>query len=463
MLRFLNFKCLFAFLAVAVIVVVAAGALYVAAVAGVNIPGIDAALRVDPETPSPEVLARSERVEASIREAIEDNSAFYIELTDQDLTALLVANVDTEGRVHKLAVEIRPDDVKVSGQLAGRIGVGFSGVIGLTVDRGEVAIELKSVNLSGLPTPGFVNDEIQPLIDEVLDINERLRESGATQIQSVELRDGSLIIIGVQAAGATVADSTVAALQDAVSGAGGLTAPATPGADIVPPGRTASEAGSPVYLALGDSLAANVGVDDPLTGYVSRFHRYLEGQRGETLGLINLGISGESSVSIQNGQLQQALDVLRGQQVAVLSIDLGANDLLSHLGAGACRTDPQGAECSRRLEAATGAFEANFEGILSQLKSALPQGAEFYVMTAYNPFDLGLGIPFEEFSSGVISDLNAIIVSAAGGVGATVADPFDDMAGNAGAWTNLLTGSDIHPNSDGYQVLALSLAEARDQ
>ena len=100
--RFLNFKCFFALLAVAVIVVAAAGALYVAVVAGVSIPAIDAALRVDPETPSPEVLARSERVEASIREAIEDNSAFYIELTDQDLTALLVANVDTEGRVERL-------------------------------------------------------------------------------------------------------------------------------------------------------------------------------------------------------------------------------------------------------------------------------------------------------------------------------------------------------------------------
>ena len=81
-------------------------------------------------------------------------------------------------------------------------------------------------------------------------------------------------------------------------------------------------------------------------------------------------------------------------------------------------------------------------------------------MTMYNPFDFGLGIPFEDFSNEIIAQLNEIIISSASQVVAKIADPFSGMAGNANAWTNMLQG-DIHPNADGYQVLALSRVEAK--
>jgi len=122
----------------------------------------------------------------------------------------------------------------------------------------------------------------------------------------------------------------------------------------------------------------------------------------------------------------------------------------------------RGAACTARIEAALDAFAPNLRAILEQLKAALPQDAEFYVMAAYNPFDLGIGLPFEDYSSGIVADMNTIIRTEAAAVGATLADPFDDMADNAGVWTNMLTESDIHPNAAGYQVLAYSLAQARD-
>jgi len=81
-------------------------------------------------------------------------------------------------------------------------------------------------------------------------------------------------------------------------------------------------------------------------------------------------------------------------------------------------------------------------------------------MTMYNPFDFGLGIPFEDFSNEITAQLNEIITSSASQAGAKIADPSSGMAGNANAWTNMLQG-DIHPNADGYQVLALSLVEAK--
>ena len=177
-LGFLGLKSLIALAVTGVVVIVAGAALYVAVVGGVDIPGLSDAFRVDPEPPSPEVIARAAQVEDDIRTAIEDNSAFFLELTDQNLTDLLQSELSTEERIQNLKVEIREDDVKVSGELAGRVGVGFSGVIEILLERGEVELELKSVNLTSIPTPGFVKDEVQPFIDEVLNINERLRESG---------------------------------------------------------------------------------------------------------------------------------------------------------------------------------------------------------------------------------------------------------------------------------------------
>ena len=411
------------------------------------------------------MIARAAHVESDIEEAITDRSAFFLQLTDEDLSALLQSELGSDDRIHDLDVEIRPEDVKIAGKLSGRIGVGFSGVIGIVLDRGQVELELKSVNLSALPTPGFVKDEIQPFIAEVLDINERLRESGATQIQAVNLSTGVIQIIGVQATGATVSAET---LNSLAAGSGGVTQPITPpGGDVVPVGRTGSASGSPMYLALGDSLAANVGVDDPREGYVSRFHSYLEKARGESMGLVNLGISGESTISILNGQLQDALDILNNSEdVAVLTIDLGANDVLAHLGSSDCTQGDQGpraAACVARVNAALEAFSPNFREILAELDDALPEGAEMYVMTVYNPFDLGIGIPFETYTSSVVAELNAAIRAEAEAVEAAVADPFDEMADNAGVWTNMLTEQDIHPNADGYQVLAYSLARAREQ
>jgi lysophospholipase L1-like esterase len=460
----LRFKWILS-LVVLVVVVVGAGAVYLAVIGGVDVPVLADAMRVDPQPPSPEVIARAERVEAEIEEAISDNSAFFLELTDEDLSALLEFELGSDDRIQNLEVEIRPEDVKISGQLAGRIGVGFSGVIGIVLDRGQVELDLKSVKLSALPTPGFVKDEIQPFIDEVLDINERLRESGATQIQAVNLSPGVIQIIGVQSAGATVSADTLNALAGA---SGGLNQPITPpGGSVVPVGRTGSASGSPVYLALGDSLAANVGANDPREGYVSRSHSYLENARGQTLGLVNLGNSGESTISILNGQLQDALDILNGSEtVAVLTIDLGANDVLAHLGSADCTQGDQGpraAACVARVNAALEAFSPNFRTILAELDAALPEDAEFYVMTVYNPFDLGIGIPFEDYTSSVVAQLNAAIRAEAEAVDAAIADPFDDMADNAGVWTNMLTDQDIHPNADGYQVLAYSLAQAREQ
>src|SRR6202011_1125640 len=121
-------------------------------------------------------------------------------------------------------------------------------------------------------------------------------------------------------------DTDVAQRIKAGAPAGATTAaPNVPGADVVPPGNSPqSKTGSPMYLAMGDSLTAGVGVTDLRQAFVSRFHGYLEKQTGLPLGLTNLGIAGEStSTMLNSGQLQRALATIKADPKAVRVLTLG--------------------------------------------------------------------------------------------------------------------------------------------
>ena len=451
-----------------ILAVVFVGVLAVAVVA-VAAFSIFNSLRGEPVPLSPEIIAQGRAVERKIEEAVTDNSAFYLELTDEELSSLLLFRSGSVSAIRDIAVSIKSGVLEINGSLGGVPSVPFSGSVDLVFENGLIDLNLDEVSLGFLPVPGAVRRALQPLIDQGLDINTILSESGAAQIQRFDMQPGRVVIVGVQKGGASVSAVTRDAFIEAFQSAGDVLAPVPPGAELVPPGTAGiSEPGDDLYLALGDSLAANVGVDRPQDGYVSRFHAHLERETGRDLGLLNLAISGESSISIMQGQFQQALNEIRQRRddgnantrVSVLTIDLGANDLLTHLGSAECKLAPIGDACQARVDAGLEGFSKNFPQIVGTLANELEPDAEFYIMTMYNPFDFGLGTPLAEFSNQILVRLNAIVAENANNVGAKLADPSVLMAGNAAAWTNMLKG-DIHPNPDGFQALAFSLAQAR--
>ncbi len=454
---------------VLLVVLIVVFGLYVAVVAGVDIPGLTGAFRAQGEPISPEAIARGRAVEQKINDAVEDKSAFFLELTDAELTDLLLSKIDPDAQIRDAEVSITPDnEVKLSGSLNGRIAIGFSGTVGVSLEAGEIELDVRGISIGFIPLPGAAGDQVEPLVNDVLDINRSLRQAGATQIQRLLTEQGRITIVGVQQAGETVSQLTKDTFLSAVAAAGDRVAPTPPGADLVPPGRTGGEDRPELYLALGDSLAANVGVGVPMEGYVSRFHGYLERTTGRSLGLLNLGISGESTISILMDQLPRALNEIAARRddgdpsttVSFLSMDLGGNDLLAHLGSDDCQIPARTQACQTRADAALQSFEGNFDQIVSSLAGALEPGADFYIMTAYNPFSFGLGLPTESFTDEVVERLNVIIRETAAAHGARVGDPYDLMRGKVASWTNMLFG-DIHPNANGYQALAYSLTQAR--
>ncbi|MGD2052221.1 MAG: SGNH/GDSL hydrolase family protein, partial [Acidimicrobiia bacterium] len=221
--------------------------------------------------------------------------------------------------------------------------------------------------------------------------------------------------------------------------------------------------GDPAYLALGDSLAAAVGVEDPADGYVSRFHRHISTRDGVAYGMLDLGVAGETSGTLLNGgQLDRAIDYGTGHDVAYVTIDIGANDLLGHLSSPDCSEDLTVPACTDRIEGSLTAYALNVDDIFGKLADHFPD-ATVLVLVSYNPFSLGFEdeVAFEARSNSALERLNAIAADAAGRYGFLVADGFTPMRGTAAATTHMVdVPPDIHPNALGYDILTGALAEA---
>ena len=231
------------------------------------------------------------------------------------------------------------------------------------------------------------------------------------------------------------------------------------------------------YIALGDSLAAGVGVPAPAElGYVPLYLQSLRaGSPDAEFELRNVAVSGETSHSlVSGGQLAAAEAAIADPDtdVQVISIEIGGNDLLALLREPACVRSPTGTACQSLIADALAAFARNFPDILSHVNSALtadPGAESLLVMTYYNPFS-GTGSPFEvpvdlvllgsdraidclELEDPIDVGLNDLIACAAADAGATVVDAYPTFAGRAAELTNIGQG-DVHPNTLGHREMA---------
>lgn len=197
----------------------------------------------------------------------------------------------------------------------------------------------------------------------------------------------------------------------------------------------ASEEPPLTYLSLGDSLAVGVGSSNPTElGYAPRYERILENETGREVNLVQLGVSGETSESFIERQLVRAEKELRESPGAVVTISLGANDLLGARG----DTDAGRSE-------AVAEYGANLDRILSSLDAASEGRASVTVLTLYNP------VP-GSFTDEWTTRLNEETKSIAEQNGASVADGYEAFRGREDEYINL--PRDFHPTDSGYEALA---------
>ena len=251
---------------------------------------------------------------------------------------------------------------------------------------------------------------------------------------------------------------------------------------VRPPVATAAQTASApaqYYVALGDSLGAGTGASTPSNDYVNLVYQH-ELANHPGLQLLNLSCGGATTGSVINGpgcsystgtQLGDAEAFLRAHpsQVALLTIDIGGNDVDGCLGSSGIN-----ASC---VQNGLNAISSNLPKILQGLRAADPT-LSIYGMDYYDPFldqwltgASGQAVA-QESEQGIVA-LNSELGQIYGAAGAAMADPatlfqttnfaltgsYNGMAVPENvalicAWTLMCTQNNIHADDQGHAELA---------
>lgn len=397
--------------------------------------------------------------------AFDADGAFRLELSEDEIQAVIQNGLsDAESPLSRVTVDIVDGDPAGILTFVGDFKSGDLSVTGSVSARlvaGAVEVEIVDLDLGSVTLPGLAQGAVEDLVESVADLNTALADNRA-DVQAITLGDDRIVIVGTQGGGDLLTSEALLAdlqAQAEAAGGGGTAPPERLGPGVV---DGTSAPGSVFYVALGDSLAANVGVTDARDGYVSRLHRHLQVEDARDYGLRNFGISGETSGTlIRSGQLDDAVAFMTGNEVAYVTIDIGANDLLGHLGSADCSETLQAPACASRIEDSIRSYAENLPVIFDRLRDAAPD-ATIVFMRAYNPFSFGFaGVAFEEDSTRILDEFNDVAAGIAADFDILVADAFTPMLGTTGVTTHMLDDPpDIHPVPIGYDVLAAAIADA---
>lgn len=412
------------------------------------------------DSPDADQLASAQRkIDTS-----KDSSSFLVTLSESELNAVLLDSLaETDTPFQRITLDI----INATGDpvLIGFVGdfkngnLTVSGQVTAQVSGGRVDVELLHADVGMFTMPGIARDAVEDMIGRVADLNRALADDGA-DVQQVVIGDDQVTVAGV-----TTGDSVVdaAGMLEAFGNIGDLTNIEVDGTRYEPGVDSATAEGTPAYMALGDSLAAAEGVAGYGEGYVSQVHRELSLLDGTVYGLNNLAVVGETSgTMLTTGQLDEALTYAAATEIAYVTIDIGANDLLGHLGSSACSEDIQAPACADLIDLSLEAYESNIDEIFARLRNALPE-ASIVFLEAYNPFALGFEgrVDFETQSNQALTALNQIAAEAAQRYDIRVADGFTPMRGTTSATTHMTDiPPDIHPNELGYDLLTGAIMSA---
>lgn len=155
-------------------------------------------------------------------------------------------------------------------------------------------------------------------------------------------------------------------------------------------------------LALGDSLAVGVGASDAeTTGYPAHVASAIEVQGGRPVEVINLAVSGETTVSMRepDGQLDEAVELLEerngdaddddngdddgddADDIDLITIDIGGNDVFALVGSCAAGLSPA---CQADVMSTFATVTENLNVIYAALREAAGPQTAIVVMTYAN-------------------------------------------------------------------------------
>ncbi|MDQ3689833.1 MAG: SGNH/GDSL hydrolase family protein [Chloroflexota bacterium] len=233
------------------------------------------------------------------------------------------------------------------------------------------------------------------------------------------------------------------------------------------PSPTPSSEEGGAYLALGDSITFGVGVPNPRRGgYVGRLSEPLALGDPPITETRVFAVPGETAAGFLDRRLDDVLEAINelGPRVELVTIGLGANELLRVRRDPACAADPDGSPCSAAASVAMSEAAGALDGVITGVQDALDAedaDARILVLAYYNPDVEPIAVVTVVGSDGVVScdpldtapGLNDRIACVAQEHKVELVDLHAAFLGREAELTGIGNG-DVHPNAAGYQVIA---------
>jgi len=260
---------------------------------------------------------------------------------------------------------------------------------------------------------------------------------------------------------------------------------------------------APTYIALGDSIT--FGETDLQyvpsfgdRGYVGRFADIQASRTGVRPNVVNLAIDGETASSFvtERGDSPLQLENLNygnsnansqstlfattvaaqnavGNSVSTITVTLGFNELAA---LSPMQNTPAAENAAiAQIPSTLAAYQTNYSNVLTQVRSLAPN-ANLYLLGYYNPFPADPESPAAPVFNAGGTALNGVIQKLAAQFGATYVDNAAPFMGNEARYTfqalqpagssvsgpfgGVLPIGNVHPNGQGYDVIAANVAGA---
>jgi lysophospholipase L1-like esterase len=215
-----------------------------------------------------------------------------------------------------------------------------------------------------------------------------------------------------------------------------------------------------IYVALGDSLAAGTGAS--YKSYVDRYADYLRTDTSTRVSVINLGQDGQTSSELLHALCNDAYSRETVSAASVITFNTGLNDL-GRAGEAYENGTCGGSDNQDCLRAAVETFKENWDAIIAELLS-LRSSSNTVIRTigiGHTPKILVDDALTTWPSEGKIEDIRSLqpyVEEVNNHIATTTADkdvPYVEIYLEKGH----VKPDGVHPNDEGYQVIAEQLRE----